>query len=355
MKKYYALLALAGILLATGCSSGNVSTDSSNAIAPAPSEYVKDLAGGAETETAFLTTEVPSESETPPQMMITYSGNGVACASVMTLGSSEWEYGGKITASCSAGVLRAYADGLITATVDLDLVSENEPKIQLWNGAEITGATLYTPDDSDIIPLSYTADGTIFFPNDVYSGVAAISLSFEQGNAEYYFAVTRSQTDPSQPPELLLYFNDTDDYGWRMTKGGYTWTVEKDGEAWTTTVDLPSPRQMADDNKLRYSMTYPGQPLKVGLPENSRIVSAVMYTSEDESVPLEYTGNTITAPEGGGAVCITVEMPAGTCDYLFQLLTCGTEGEPAGASENAGADCSVPPAVTDITTAPAYE
>lgn len=81
-----------------------------------------------EPDIAFLTREAPSELETPPQELVTYSGNGLASAAVMTLGSYTWSYQGEDTASCSAGPLTAYADGLITAVVDLDLVSENEPK-----------------------------------------------------------------------------------------------------------------------------------------------------------------------------------------------------------------------------------
>lgn len=325
MKKYIAFLALAGIILTTGCASGESANNSSNALAPDPSET--EIAPDIEPDIAFLTREVQTEPETPPTMLVSWSGNGIATAALMTLGSYEWTYGGETSTVSSESPLRAYTDGLITAVADLDLVSENEPQIQLNSGAEITGAKFCPLDDSSEIELSCTADGVISFPSDVYSGVATVSLSFEQGTAEYYFAVTRSQTDPSQPPELLLYFNDANDYGWRMTKGGYTWTVVDGDEARTVTTDCPSPWQMAESNSLKYSAAEPGQSLIVGLPENSRITSAVIYTSEDESVPLEYSGNTINAPDIGGAVCITVEMPAGTCDYLFLLSTSGNDGE----------------------------
>ena len=141
MKKYAALLALAGIILAAGCTSSDTS---SAAIALDPSETEIAV---LEPDIAFLTREAPSEPETPPQELVTYSGNGLASAAVMTLGSYTWSYQGEDTASCSAGPLTAYADGLITAVVDLDLVSENEPKIQL-SGAELTGAQFYPLDES---------------------------------------------------------------------------------------------------------------------------------------------------------------------------------------------------------------
>ena len=225
MKKYAALLALAGIILAAGCTSSDTSSAS---IALDPSET--EIAA-LEPDIAFLTREAPSELETPPQELVTYSGNGLASAAVMTLGSYTWSYQGEDTASCSAGPLTAYADGLITAVVDLDLVSENEPQIQL-SGAELTGAQFYPLDESESCALDYTPDGSISFPDEAYSGVAVVSLSFPQGNADYYFAVTRSQTDPSQPPELYLYLSGTD-IGLRLTKCVYTWTVEENGEALT--------------------------------------------------------------------------------------------------------------------------
>ena len=233
MKKYAALLALAGIILAAGCTSSDTSSAS---IALDPSET--EIAA-LEPDIAFLTREAPTEPETPPQELVTYSGNGLASAAVMTLGSYTWSYQGEDTASCSAGPLTAYADGLITAVVDLDLVSENEPKIQL-SGAELTGAQFYPLDESESCALDYTPDGSISFPDEAYSGVAVVSLSFPQGNADYYFAVTRSQTDPSQPPELYLYLSGTD-IGLRLTKCVYTWTVEENGEALTASVDCATP------------------------------------------------------------------------------------------------------------------
>ena len=118
-------------------------------------------------------------------------------------------------------------------------MSENEPQIQL-SGAELTGAQFYPLDESESCALDYTPDGSISFPDEAYSGVAVVSLSFPQGNADYYFAVTRSQTEPSQPPELYLYLSDTD-IGLRLTKCVYTWTVEENGEALTASVDCATP------------------------------------------------------------------------------------------------------------------
>lgn len=326
MKKYIAPLTLAGILLATGCASADTS---STAIALDP---VETEIAALEPDIAFLTREAPTEPETPPQTLVTYSGNGLASAAVMTLGSYEWSYQGNCTEASSAGPLSAYADGLITAVVDLDLVSENEPKIQLGN-AEITEVQFYPLDESESYALDYTPDGSISFPSEAYSGVAAVSLSFDQGTAQYYFAVTRSQTDPSQPPELYLYFNDAD-IGLRLTKCGYTWMVEENGEAQTVSVDCATPWRIAQENKLCVTSAEPGTLLKIGLPENARIISAVRYLSEDETEPLEYSGNAITSPESG--VCrIIVEMPQGTCDYAFNLVNGDTLSVPAQPAQNA--------------------
>lgn len=326
MKKYAALLALAGIILAAGCTSSDTSSAS---IALDPSETEIAV---LEPDIAFLTREAPSEPETPPQELVTYSGNGLASAAVMTLGSYTWSYQGEDTASCSAGPLTAYADGLITAVVDLDLVSENEPQIQL-SGAELTGAQFYPLDESESCALDYTPDGSISFPDEAYSGVAVVSLSFPQGNADYYFAVTRSQTDPSQPPELYLYLSGTD-IGLRLTKCVYTWTVEENGEALTASVDCATPWRLAQENKLLTASAEPGSLLKIGLPENARIISAVRYLSEDETEPLEYSGNTITAAESG--VCrIIVEMPQGTCVYAFVLVNGDTLSVPMQPPESA--------------------
>lgn len=153
-----------------------------------------------------------------------------------------------------------------------------------------------------------------------------VSLSFPQGNADYYFAVTRSQTDPSQPPELYLYLSGTD-IGLHITKCVYTWTVEENGEALTASVDCATPWRLAQENKLLTASAEPGSLLKIGLPENARIISAVRYLSEDETEPLEYSGNTITAAESG--VCrIIVEMPQGTCVYAFVLVNGDTLSDP---------------------------
>ena len=78
----------------------------------------------------------------------------------------------------------------------------------------------------------------------------------------------------------------------------------------------------------------PGSLLKIGLPENARIISAVRYLSEDETEPLEYSGNTITAAESG--VCrIIVEMPQGTCVYAFVLVNGDTLSVPMQPPESA--------------------
>ena len=211
-------------------------------------------------------------------------------------------------------------------------MSENEPKIQL-SGAELTGAQFYPLDESESCALDYTPDGSISFPDEAYSGVAVVSLSFPQGNADYYFAVTRSQTDPSQPPELYLYLSGTD-IGLRLTKCVYTWTVEENGEALTASVDCATPWRLAQENKLLTASAEPGSLLKIGLPENARIISAVRYLSEDETEPLEYSGNTITAAESG--VCrIIVEMPQGTCVYAFVLVNGDTLSVPMQPPESA--------------------
>lgn len=150
----------------------------------------------------------------------------------------------------------------------------------------------------------------------------SVSVKYEQGEAEYCFSVHRSQTDLSEPPALRIYQNDM---GFAMTKGGYTWTVTDGDEAMTATVDCPTPWQISSGDITRL-VAEPGSALTIALPDDSRIASAVYYTSEDESHALEYNGGTLTMPsdELSAVCCVTVEMPQGSCDYVFGLQT-GTE------------------------------
>lgn len=312
MKRYLYVITLAAVIALSGCSSQGSSDsrdDSSNALISADNV----------TEIARVTGEVtPEDTTRPPQLMVEYSGDGVASAAMMTTGSYTWDGSGV----SSAGAVSAALNGEITADVDLDLVSDGEPKIGLRANSRISGVKLYSLDSGEESQLDFTADGIITFPADITNGVVGVLVEFPQGEAEYYFAVHRSQTGLSEPPALRIYQNDM---GFAMTKGGYTWTVTTGDEAMTATVDCPTPWQMSSGDITRL-VAEPGSALTIALPEDSRITSAVYYTSEDESHALEYNGGTITMPsdELSAVCCVTVEMPQGSCDYVFGLQT-GTE------------------------------
>lgn len=312
MKRYLYVITLAAVLALSGCSSQGSSDsrdDSSNALISADNV----------TEIARVTGEVtPEDTTRPPQLTVEYSGDGVASAAMMTTGSYTWDGSGE----SSAGAVSAALNGEITADVDLDLVSDGEPKIGLRANSGISGVKLYSLDSGEESQLDFTADGVITFPADITNGVVSVLVEFPQGEAEYCFTVHRSQTNLSEPPALRIYQNDM---GFAMTKGGYTWTVTDGDEAMTATVDCPTPWQMSAGDITRL-VAEQGSSLTIALPEDSRITSAVYYTSEDESHALEYTDGTITMPsdELSAVCCVTVEMPQGSCDYVFGLQT-GTE------------------------------
>lgn len=309
MKRYLYVITLAAVLALSGCSSQGSSDsrdDSSNALISADNV----------TEIARVTGEVtPEDTTRPPQLMVEYSGDGVASAAMMTTGSYTWDGSG----ISSAGAVSAALNGEITADVDLDLVSDGEPKIGLRANSGISGVKLYSLDSGEESQLDFTADGVITFPANITNGVVSVLVEFPQGKAEYYFTVHRSQTDLSEPPALRIYQGDM---GFAMTKGGYTWTVTTGDEAMTTNVDCPT-MFSGDITRL---VAEQGSSLTIALPEDSRITSAVYYTSEDESHALEYNGGTLTMPsdELSAVCCVTVEMPQGSCDYVFGLQT-GTE------------------------------
>lgn len=318
MKRYLSVIALSAFIALTGCASQGAGSDSETSIAIG-------VADKSETEIALVTGDVQPEDLTePPRIMVQYSGDGVACASAMTIGNYTWD--GSV--ACGADPVTTAAYGHIDATVDLDLVSDGEPKIGLRAGSEITSVKLYPLDGSDAVELEYTQDGTVKFPADVTSGVVDVSVKYAQGDADYYFTVLRSQTDNSEPPQLRVFYGGL---GTAMTRGGYTWTVLYGDEAMTAVVDCPSPWQMYTANSLKTLYTEPSAELAIILPEDSRITSAVYYTGEDERHDLAYDGGKFTLPaeELSAVCCVTVEMPLGTCDYVFAFQTGSELSTPA--------------------------
>lgn len=319
MKREISAISLAAVLALTGCS--NPTTDQRSA----DSSIAIGIADYGEIEIAIETGEPEPEDNTkPPQLLVEYSGNGLACAAVMTLGNYTWDSNGQVTNACGASPVECAVSGLITAKVDLDLVSEGEPRVNVRPGAEITEVMLYPMDGSDRVVADFTTDGSISFPASVTDGVAAVSVNYPQGEAEYFFMVERSQTDPSQPPKLGIYSGDI---GFAMSRGTYTWTVESGDEAYTVCADCPSPWQMYENGTARPHITaLPGETLTVMLPENSEITSAVYYTAENDSHPLQFDGGTVTMPDEKltAAVGLYVKMPQGSCEYVFSVQT-GTE------------------------------
>lgn len=332
MKRKTIFAAMAAVVALTGCSSqGAGSADSSTSLGVVSNE---------ETEIARVTGEVPqADTSQPPSLGVQYSGDGLAAMALMTLGNYSWDNNGEMVNACGASPVQCALNGNITAKVDLDLVSDGEPKVNLYSGAEITSVTLFPMDGSENTALEYTADGVISFPDSVMSGVVDVAVKFPQGDAEYYFLVERSQTDPSEPPELRVYSGDI---SFAMTRGGYEWTETTENGAATVTVDCPSPWQMYENGNLRPQLTaLPGETFSIMLPENSGIKSAVYYTAEDESHTLEVKGGKVTMPQDSVRVpvCVTVEMPAGTCDYVFSVQT--------GEEANTGAySPELPPQLT---------
>lgn len=325
MKRYIAISTLMAVLALSGCASGGTSP----AIGEVNSSNATEIAPVIEPDIAFVTREVPDESE-PPQLHVEYTGEGLAACALLTSGSSEWEVDGQVTAKCGGGAVECENQGLITARIDLDLI-DSSPKIQL-SGGTLAGVSLYPLDGSEAVPLEYSADGTVDFPADCPDGVASARVEFDRGNCEYYFTVTRSQRMESEPPRLRVYSGN---YGYEMTRGGYTWTVTDGEEALTATVDCPSPWQMFEAGYTGGYLCDPGSTLTVKLPENSAITSAVYYTAEDSATALEYSGGEITLPDMEfEAPCrITVEMPQGTCDYVFYLIVATEYSVPACSGE----------------------
>lgn len=330
MKRVISAISLAAVLALTGCS--NPTTDQQSG----DSSIAIGIADYGETEIALVTCEPEPEDETkPPQLLVEYSGNGLASAAVMTLGNYAWDNNGQAANACGVSPVECAENGLITAKVDLDLVSEGEPRVNVRPGAEITEVMLYPMDGSDRVVADFTADGSISFPASVTDGVAAVSVKYPQGEAEYFFMVERSQTDPSEPPKLGIYSGDI---GFAMSRGTYTWTVESGDEAYTVCADCPSPWQMYENGTARPQLAaLPGETLTVMLPENSEITSAVYYTSENECSPLEFSGGKLTMPDENltAAVGIYVKMPQGSCEYVFSVQT-GTEFSSPAYDPNGG-------------------
>ncbi len=330
MKKYLSFLAITSMILLAGCSS-SPSADSSTAL--------------AETEIAWITKEAePQDTTTPPQLMVEFSGDGLASASALTLGNYDWN-GGSAT---GASPLTASLDGKITTQVDLDLVAEGEPKLLLNSGAELTSVEYYPLDGTEGIQPEFTADGVIKLPQEATYGIVTANLTYPQGSAEYYFLIKRSQTDQSQPPELRIYSGDI---GFAMTRNGYEWTVTEGEEAHTAVVDCPSPWQAYSSGlKLTSLHVLPSEELTVMLPDNSSIISAGYYTAEDEAHDLAYSGNKLTMPSGDlFAVCnVTVQMPQGSCSYIFTVQA----GEEASSPAY---EPSLPPELTAEYNGEQYE
>lgn len=337
MKKYYAIMVFAaGVMALTGCAAQNSGTSSAGAGSSPEAEVSDDRYNQTEIAPvdsdialAFVTKEEPQPLTEPPQMMVTYSGGGLATAAAMTLGSSTWEVDGNITTTSVTGPVESAKEGLIRAVVDLDLVAENEPKIILSGGAVITGVQFYPLDGSDSTALEYTSDGVVSFPDGIADGVAEVSLSFEQGTAAYYFSVTHSMSGTEEPPSLMVYSGEI---GFTMTRGGYSWTVTLDGESATVTTDMPSPWQLYTGGSVKPDLScLPNEKMRISLPDGGSILSAKYYTAEDEQISLDYSGDTLTMPaeELSGVCCITVQMAQGSCDYLFSFTT-GTEFSTAG-------------------------
>lgn len=313
MKKKITAILIAAISL-TGCVSEKISDN--------PSAET-ETGVNSNVEIAFVTYEEPDISE-PPELSVQYSDSGLAHFSRMTKGSYSWEFGGTHTESDSIGALECQKSGLITANVDLDIIEEGQPQIGLYNNGKIIGVTLYPLDGSASIQVDYTENGSLIFDSNCPEGVAAVTVKFENGTADYFFTVLHSQKKDNEPPEIRIFSGD---YSYYMTKCGYTWTTKQNGQKMTVCADCPSPWQMYSSGSVKPQLFgSPGKELRAALPENSRIEAACYYTSEESRTDIEYNGETLTLPEDEiSAVCsLTITMPEGSCNYIFSFQT-GTE------------------------------
>lgn len=322
MKKHIAIFA-AAILALIGCSSRQAGNSTPVETQPAEGNSAAAVASAVTEiaqEIAIATEQLPQEPRTePPQLQVIYSGDGLATCAAMTLGTYSWDAGGSVVCADSIGGVACAAEGLIHAVVDLDTVAENEPKINLWGGAELTAVQLLPLEGEDVIPLDFTAEGVISVPADVYDGVVQVSAKFPEGQADYFFMVKRSLTDPTTPPQLRVF---TGGIGFSMTKGAYDWTYTIGDETCNDITDVDSPWTMYQNGHVRPVLSvFPGEAVRIMLSEGGSIVSAQLWTSESDIQPLEYSGGALTMPnrELSGVCCISVNMPAGTCDYLFAV------------------------------------
>lgn len=348
MKKRIAFIA-AALLALTGCASDQVDNSSvtsdaqisaGNSAEPAegisPENSSQAIAEQYETEIAWEIQDTPEEARRePPLLQVMYSGDGLATCAAMTLGTYSWDTGNEVICADSIGPVACAAEGHISAVVDLDTAAENEPKINLYGGAEITGASLYPLDNSEAVKLEVTQDAVILFPENVTEGVVSVYTKFPEGEAEYYFMVKRTLTDPANPPQLRVF---TGDIGFIMTKGAYDWTYTEGDETVTTATDIDAPWNLYEGGHIKPDLSVtPGEKLAIMLTDGGEITSAVFWSASDSSQPLIYSGRDITMPQDllSGVCCITVKMPAGVCDYLFSVNIGESYSSPAYDPEEA--------------------
>ena len=333
MKKSIAVIT-AALLTLSGCafeSADNTAASGAQEVSSSPA--IAEV-NSAATEIALEIPENPDEPRRePPQLQVVYSGDGLASCAAMTLGTYTWDTGDSVICVDSIGAVACAAEGYISAVVDLDTAAENEPKINLYGGAEITGAQLF-PLEGGVIELSFTPDGVITVPEDIYDGVVCVSAKFPEGEADYFFMVERTLTDPKKPPQLRIF---TGDIGFSMTKGAYSWTYTNGDETITDTTDFGSPWNLYKRGMVTPDLSVrPGESLTVMLPEGGEITSAQYWTAGDSKHSLEFSGRRVVMPqEEQSVLCsVTVTMPAGTCDYLFSVNVGETASSPAYEPES---------------------
>lgn len=323
------LIAVMAVLLLTGCSSREVNSSNAELTEGAAgysdntsSNAIEEIAAMTElaretepaVDLAIVTGEAQQEQNEPPKLMVTYSGGGLAAAAVMTTGSYCWSTDDGELCVDSIGPVGCAAEGFITACVDLDTVSANEPKITL-GGGKLLMAELFDYD-GNIIDLDFTADGVISYPENIYEGVTSVKVQFDQGTADYYFMVKRSVTDPKKPPELRVFAGE---FGYVMTPGGSEWSYQNGDETVTAVTDISSPWKMYENGVVTPTL-YGYKTLSVMLPEGAEITSAALFTSPAEQTSLEFEKGSIKLPEKAKGVCtVRVAMPQGNCEYLFAI------------------------------------
>lgn len=192
--KRYATLALAALLLATGCASASVDNGSSaadgrdtvSAEAIAKSETEIALEQAAPTEPQILTE--------PPVLRLETRSEMVAAVTMLSVGGYSWTYDAGNGEMCSVitdtmSAEQAAEGGHIKAVINAAELAE-APKLLLAEGGKIASAVYFR--DGEEHEVEFSAEGELALENIVNDAVYEITVEFPQGQCGYRF-ITRER------------------------------------------------------------------------------------------------------------------------------------------------------------------